>query len=127
MRLKPVAPLNGMETNEATQIADIDIPRGTPVLALTRHCAVNEQYFSNAKEFNPDRWSVDAAEQTHHPRRFPAFRDWPTVLSWTEFSIRGNKNVFGYVVQTFRVRWRRFDGTRSGAFSIHNVSSKFND
>lgn len=77
MRLKPVAPLNGLEANESTQIADIEVPRGTPVLALTRHCAINEQYFSNAAEFNPHRWLVNTEQQTHTANAFLPFGTGP--------------------------------------------------
>lgn len=101
MRLKPVAPLNGMETNEATQIADIDIPRGTPVLALTRHCAVNERYFSNAKEFNPDRWLADTAEQTHTPNAFLPFGTGPRFCPGRNLALAEIKMCLGMLCKHF--------------------------
>lgn len=77
MRLKPVAPLNGLETNEATQIGEIEVPRGTAVLALTRHCAVNEQYFSNAKCFDPNRWLPNTTHSIHETKAFGPFGTGP--------------------------------------------------
>ncbi|MGR9090988.1 MAG: cytochrome P450, partial [Gammaproteobacteria bacterium] len=56
MRLKPIAPLNGLETNKGVELLGYYLPPNTPVLALTRHVAVNPANFGEPDRFNPDRW-----------------------------------------------------------------------
>lgn len=77
MRLKPVAPLNGLETNETTIIGNISVPKGTPVLALTRHCAIDEQYFTNAASFDPYRWLESRKGANHETAAFLPFGTGP--------------------------------------------------
>ncbi len=56
MRLKPIAPLHPVEANEDTEILGYQIPKGTPVICLTRHSAINPLNFSLPETFQPERW-----------------------------------------------------------------------
>ena len=56
MRLKPVAPHNGMEALRDTVVGDVKIETGMLVFAVMRHDAVNERLIPNAGAFNPERW-----------------------------------------------------------------------
>ena len=55
MRLSPVVPLLYLETNQDTVLADIAVPKGTPVLVLTRP-SMRGGRFGAAEEFRPERW-----------------------------------------------------------------------
>ena len=101
MRLKPVAPLNGLETNEATQIGNIEIPPGTPVLALTRHCAIQDQYFSNAKQFDPYRWLNRNAHSKHETAAFLPFGTGPRFCPGRNLALAEIKICLAMLVKHF--------------------------
>ena len=54
MRLKPVAPILGVEPLADSTLTDTRIPAGTRTLLLTRLASL--QSVSRANEFDPDRW-----------------------------------------------------------------------
>ncbi len=56
MRLKSVAPLMFLEPNRDVELAGIAIPKGTFLMLVNRHGALQEENFSNAREFIPERW-----------------------------------------------------------------------
>ncbi|TDJ60611.1 MAG: cytochrome P450 [Proteobacteria bacterium] len=72
MRLKPIAPLNGLETNEGVELMGYYLPPGTPVLALTRQVATDPTNFGAAERFDPDRW-LDPASPDSAPHNTQAF------------------------------------------------------
>jgi cytochrome P450 len=56
MRLRPVSPIMGLETQEDVVVAGIQIPKATPVFLLIRPGVLAEANFGQAHEFQPDRW-----------------------------------------------------------------------
>lgn len=56
MRLKSVAPLLFLETNDAVKLGDMELAAGTPLFLLLRQCALQDSAFAQAERFNPDRW-----------------------------------------------------------------------
>ncbi len=56
MRLKPVAPQNGIEALRDTTLGDLRIPRGMIVLAVMRRDATSERHVADAAAFRPERW-----------------------------------------------------------------------
>jgi cytochrome P450 len=56
MRLKPVAPQNGMEALRDTVLGDVKIEAGMVVIAAMRRDAVNEHLIPDAASFSPERW-----------------------------------------------------------------------
>jgi cytochrome P450 len=65
MRLKPVAPLLGFETNKDVKIGDTLIPKGTVMLACMRYAALQEENFAQHAAFLPDRWMSDQSTGTN--------------------------------------------------------------
>jgi cytochrome P450 len=59
MRLKPVAPQNGMQAVRDTTLGDVHIPAGMVVLAVMRRDAVSEAHMPHAASFDPERWLAD--------------------------------------------------------------------
>jgi cytochrome P450 len=57
MRTRSVAPLLFLEANEDTELAGIEIPKGTPIFLLTRPATLDENNYRDATAFNPDRWT----------------------------------------------------------------------
>ena len=101
LRLKPVAPLNGLETNIATRIGEIEVPPGTPVLALTRHCALQDQYFSNAKQFNPHRWLSNDTHLNHETSAFLPFGTGPRFCPGRNLALAEIKMCLAMLVKYF--------------------------
>ncbi len=61
MRLKPVAPQNGMQALRDTTLGDVQVTTGMVVLAVMRRDAISERHVPNAAAFDPERWLGDAA------------------------------------------------------------------
>ena len=59
MRLKPVAPQNGMQALRDTTLGDLHVPAGMVVLALMRRDSVSDRHIPNAQAFDPGRWLAD--------------------------------------------------------------------
>ena len=60
MRLKPVAPLLPLRTQDAITVGDVQVPPGTIVISLMRRDGVNEQIVAAAADFQPERWLAEA-------------------------------------------------------------------
>lgn len=56
MRLKPVAPINGLQALRDTVLGDVQIPAGMVVINLMRSDSVSDLYVPRASEFMPERW-----------------------------------------------------------------------
>ncbi|MCY7306834.1 MAG: cytochrome P450 [Rhodoferax sp.] len=56
MRLKPVGPLNVVQALRDTQVADVRVPARTMVWCVMRHDTLNQAYFDQALQFEPQRW-----------------------------------------------------------------------
>ncbi len=68
LRLKSPAPFISLAAVRDTQIADIEVPEGTPVFVLTRAIAMREDSFPQPERFDPSRWlSSDRALRASMP------------------------------------------------------------
>jgi cytochrome P450 len=56
MRLKPVAPQNGMQALRDTTLGDVHIPTGMVVIGVMRRDATSERHVPRAAAFEPERW-----------------------------------------------------------------------
>lgn len=61
MRLKPVAPINVLQTSRDTVVGDVQVPAGMIVVALMRHDSIDEALVPEAAAFRPERWLADGA------------------------------------------------------------------
>ena len=61
MRLRPVAPLTYVENNAPTEVGGVALPAGTLVLCTMRSGAVDPSIATDAAEFRPSRWHVEAS------------------------------------------------------------------
>ncbi len=59
MRIKPVAPFMGMETNVDMQIGDVQVPAGTLMAACLRHSGEMATNYADSNLFRPERWLGD--------------------------------------------------------------------
>jgi cytochrome P450 len=56
MRLRPVAPQQGMEALRDTVLGDVQIRKGDVVYVVMRRDSVSERHVPNAAAFEPERW-----------------------------------------------------------------------
>jgi len=56
MRLKPVAPIIGLQARKDTVLGDVLLPAGSVVVNLMRSDGVNEKLLPQATTFEPERW-----------------------------------------------------------------------
>jgi len=69
MRLKPIAPVQGMRANVDLDLAGLLVPRDHLLFLLPRICATQESRFAEAQRFLPQRWLDGAAEADTDDRR----------------------------------------------------------
>lgn len=56
MRLRPVAPIIGLEPNRDVDLLGVRVPARTPVFCLMRPAAVDARTFEEPHGFRPERW-----------------------------------------------------------------------
>lgn len=56
MRLKPVAPIIGVQAVQDTVIGDVQVGAGTVVINAMRRDSVSERWIADAAAFEPERW-----------------------------------------------------------------------
>ncbi len=61
MRLRPVAPLQGFETNEEVVLDGLVLPANTQLMVLSRLPCLQEANFAQPETFQPERWLRDAS------------------------------------------------------------------
>lgn len=80
MRLKPVAPFRVVQAINDTVIANVAVPKGTLIWAVSRHDTLDDRYFPNAMAFEPERWlNADAATASLAKRLSTPFGAGPRV------------------------------------------------
>ena len=59
MRLKPVAPIIGLQALRDTVLGDVMIPAGGVIINVMRRDSVSESHMPRAAAFEPERWLAD--------------------------------------------------------------------
>jgi len=105
MRLKPVAPIVGLETNEDTTIGDVRVSRGTGVYLLTGHAARMQGNFADPRAFLPERWLAGADRSTsgHNTKAFAPFGGGARFCPGRHLAMLEIKLVAAMVCRNFEV------------------------
>ncbi len=61
MRLKPVAPIIGLQALRDTVVGDVRLPAGGVIINLMRRDSVSDQHLPRAASFEPERWLADGS------------------------------------------------------------------
>jgi cytochrome P450 len=69
MRLRPVAPVNGIEALRDTTLGGVHVPKGMVVIAVMRRDATSERHIEDAAAFRPARWLGDASTPPSSAKR----------------------------------------------------------
>jgi cytochrome P450 len=104
MRLKPVAPFLGLETNREVVIGDVRVPERTPVLVITRHAGMDPVDFPEPEAFKPERWLGEKRAASDDPARklFP-FGGGPRFCPGRYLALAEIKMAMSMVTRNFRL------------------------
>lgn len=104
MRLKPVAPVNSLEPVEDAEILGHTIPRGTMVMALNRHIAMQDGNFGDGARFDPERWLAgDARGCPHDVDAFIPFGSGPRFCPGRSLALLQIRTVLAMFCRNFDV------------------------
>jgi cytochrome P450 len=105
-RMRSVMPTLFVEANENTELGDIEIPKGTPVLLLTRPATLDENKYRDAMAFDPERW-VERREmrEGHNTRAFLHFGAGPRFCPGRYLAMLEMKMVLAMLARNFSVSY----------------------
>jgi len=106
MRLKPEGPINAMEALEDVELMGYRIPKGTVIMLLTRHIAVDDAQFGDGSRFDPERWlMLDAERQCpHDTSAFIPFGTGPRFCPGRNLALLQIRTVLAMLCRNFDVR-----------------------
>lgn len=104
MRLKPVAPMIGLQALHDTEIGDVRVPRGVVVLALMRRDSVSDKHLPDAGRFIPERW-LDGTAVAGQPKRISMpFGAGPRICPGRYLALLEMKMAMAMLLNRFDVR-----------------------
>ncbi len=108
MRLKPVAPFLGLETNRDVVIGDVFVPQRTPVIVMTRLAGLNPDDFPEPEVFRPERWLGEKPPVNDDPSRklFP-FGGGPRFCPGRYLALAEIKMAMSMIARNFTVELDR--------------------
>jgi cytochrome P450 len=105
MRLKPVAPILFLESNEDVEIGDVAVPKGTALFLLTLHGCMQDAHFGAADQFRPERWleAAPASGCPHNAKAFVPFGAGPRFCPGRQLAMVEIKTVMAMLCAGFEV------------------------
>ena len=103
MRMKPVAPLLIFEPINDVEIKGYRFKKGDRMLVQTRKAATDDQYFSDAKQFMPERWLKASKCPVHNMEAFVPFGGGPRFCPGKNLAILEMKMVLSMLFKNFEI------------------------
>ena len=103
MRLKPVAPVIGVEPNHDVRVGDVDIPKGTVIALLTRYQGLLDGSSGAAGAFDPDRWLYGAGAASRHRAGFVPFGSGPRLCPGRSLALLEIRSAVAMMCRNFRL------------------------
>lgn len=101
MRLKPVAPITGVEPLAETEVAGVRVPAGTRLLLLHRHAGL--QGVERAGEFRPERWLEEGDLEAPDQKSFLAFGAGPRFCPGRNLAFLEAKTALAMIARNFEI------------------------
>jgi cytochrome P450 len=101
MRLKPVAPITGVEPLADTEVAGVRVPAGTRLLLLHRHAGL--QGVERAGEFRPERWLEESDLEAPDQKSFLAFGAGPRFCPGRNLAFLEAKTALAMIARNFEI------------------------
>jgi cytochrome P450 len=126
MRMRPVAPLNYLETNENVELGGIEIPKGTPVFLLTRPATLDDSNYQDAKDFKPERWvgRRESAREGHSARAFMQFGAGPRFCPGRYLATLEMKMVLATLSRNFSIEHAEDPNVTQEVFAFTMMPSR---
>ncbi len=105
LRLKSVAPLLLLEPVEDVEIDNYLFKKGEKMAVITRFGALSENYFTDSKNFNPDRWlkAKESKCPMHNMDAFLPFGSGPRFCPGKNLAMLEMKLVLSMIFKNFTV------------------------
>jgi len=103
MRLKPVAPVLLFEPLEDVEIEGYFFEKGSRMLVTSRHAAVQDENFTNATEFYPERWMKESRCPVHSMDAYIPFGGGPRYCPGKNLALLEIKLVLSMLFKNFEV------------------------
>ncbi|MFI5027572.1 MAG: cytochrome P450 [Solirubrobacterales bacterium] len=101
MRLKPVAPVTGVEPLADTEIAGTRIPAGTRLLLLHRYAGLQD--VDRAREFRPERWLGENGLKAPDQKSFLGFGAGPRFCPGRNLAFLEAKTALAMIARNFEL------------------------
>ncbi|MDG1333517.1 MAG: cytochrome P450 [Crocinitomicaceae bacterium] len=103
MRLKPVAPLLLFEPLSDVEIEGYLFKKGTRMLVHSRHATLQEENFTNGKDFFPERWMKESRCPMHSMDAYIPFGGGPRFCPGKNLALLEMKLVLSMLFKNFDV------------------------
>jgi cytochrome P450 len=103
MRFKPVAPVMLFQAMEDIQLEELHIKKGQRILTQHRYGSLQEENFSNAQDFKPERWLKDSKCPVHNADAFSPFGGGPRYCPGRNLAILEIRMVMSMLLKNFDV------------------------
>jgi len=103
MRLRPVAPLIILDTNEDLVLGDLALRKGQAVFLLIRPPAVSERHFADPGAFRPERWLHQEPGAAHDPSAHLPFGSGPRLCPGRTLALTEMKVALAMLFGSFSV------------------------
>ena len=103
MRLRSVAPIHFNDALEDVVIGDVEVPKGTPVISLTRLPTLDDANFEDAKAFKPERWIPAERTGAHEASVFAPFGSGPRICPGRALALLEMKMALATIYQRFDI------------------------
>jgi cytochrome P450 len=125
MRMRSVTPVLFLEANENTELADIEIPKGTPIFLLTRPSTLDENNYRDATAFDPERW-VGRREmrEGHNSKAFMHFGAGPRFCPGRYLATLEMKMVLAMLARNFSIAFAEDPDITKEVFAFTMMPSR---
>lgn len=103
LRFKPVAPIILHEAIRDVEIEGIQFVKGQKILTQYRVAALKDEFFSNAKDFKPERWLKASQCPVHNTDAFTPFGAGPRYCPGRNLAILEIRNVIAMLFKNFNI------------------------
>ncbi|MGR8931119.1 MAG: cytochrome P450, partial [Gammaproteobacteria bacterium] len=104
LRLKNVAPLLFLEPNIDVELGGVMLPKGTSLMLLGRYGALQEENFTEASSFKPERWlETEVSSCVHNRTAYLPFGSGPRFCPGRNLAMLEMKIAIAMVCRNFSV------------------------
>lgn len=103
MRFKPVAPVMLFQANEDFQLEEVAIKKGQRILTQHRYGALQDENFTDALDFKPERWLKESRCPVHNTEAFSPFGGGARYCPGRNLAILEIRMVMSMLLQNFEV------------------------